>query len=72
MLAVMVKKTRKKNGQRLFNNLVAHLQEEVPEANAKGFDNFVRERPYELIQTILILSERKTFKGTCPVCEDWH
>lgn len=30
------------------------------------------EEPYELIETLRLLAERKTFKGTCPVCKDWQ
>jgi hypothetical protein len=29
------------------------------------------DHPYELIEALRLLAERKTFKGTCPVCRDW-
>lgn len=29
-------------------------------------------KPFEIIQRLKILSRRKEFKGTCPVCESWH
>jgi len=51
--------------------LIYHLKAESPEIESKGFADVVRENPYELIDTLRVLAHRRTFKGTCPVCEDW-
>ena len=48
-----------------------HLIAEYPEVESKGFNNFVKENPYELVDILRLLARRKTFKGTCPVCKDW-
>jgi hypothetical protein len=42
------------------------------ELKTKGFWDIVKEQPYELIEILITLTERKTFKGTCPVCRDWQ
>jgi hypothetical protein len=54
-----------------FYCLILHLRAESPEIEAKGFYTVATENPYELIDTLRILARRKTFKGTCPVCQDW-
>jgi len=48
-----------------------HLIAEYPEVESKGFNNFAKENPYELVDILRLLARRKTFKGTCPVCKDW-
>ncbi len=49
-----------------------HLYAEWPEElKDKGFYIVAEEQPYQLIDTLRLLAERKTFKGTCPVCKDW-
>jgi len=53
-----------------FEYFLSHLKAEYPEIESKGLDRVVKENPYELIETLRILARRKTFKGTCPVCED--
>jgi hypothetical protein len=48
-----------------------HLYAEWPEElKNKGFYIVAEEQPYLLIETLRLLAERKTFKGTCPVCKD--
>lgn len=50
-----------------------HLHAEwSEELKDKGFYIVMYEQPYLLIETLRLLAERKTFKGTCPVCEDWQ
>ena len=49
-------------------HLYAEWSEELKN---KGFYIAAEEQPYQLIETLRLLAERKTFKGTCPVCEDW-
>jgi excisionase family DNA binding protein len=48
-----------------------HLVAEYPEVQSKGFNNFAKKNPYELVEMLRLLVRRKTFKGTCPVCKDW-
>ena len=50
-------------------HLFAELTEEV---RLKWEKNLLYEQPYELIDTLRLLVARKTFKGTCPICEDWR
>ena len=52
--------------------LLSHLQAECPEVEAKGFEQAVRETPYEVIDALRLMARRKTLKGTCPVCEEWQ
>jgi len=42
------------------------------ELKNKGFYIIAEEQPYQLIETLRLLAERKTFKGTCPICKDWQ
>jgi len=51
--------------------LIDHLKVECPEVASKGFYQAVEENPYEVIDKLRVLSRRKTFGGTCPVCQDW-
>jgi len=49
-----------------------HLMSELSvDARTTDFWVMAREQPYQLIETLRLLAERKTFKGTCPVCKDW-
>jgi len=49
-----------------------HLKSELPEElKAESFFKIIEEQPYQLIESLRILAERKTFSGTCPVCEGW-
>ena len=50
-------------------HLYAEWSEEL---RNKGFYIVSYEQPYQLIETLRLLAERKTFKGTCPVCKDYH
>jgi len=49
-------------------HLFAEWSEDVKTKMSKAL---LYEHPYELIETLRLLAERKTFKGTCPVCKDW-
>jgi hypothetical protein len=55
-----------------LQNFMSHLEPEYPGIQSKGFTNIVKNNPYELIQTLIVLAQRKIFKGTCPVCKDWQ
>ena len=48
-----------------------HLLVEFHGTKAKGLSIYIKEKPCELIETLMLLTQRKTFKGTCPVCKDW-
>ncbi|MFC2003441.1 hypothetical protein ACFLV4_05815 [Chloroflexota bacterium] len=54
-----------------LDNFFPHLKAECPEIMPSEWDKVVRDNPYFVMDTIRILSQRKTFKGTCPVCKDW-
>ena len=55
-----------------LQNFTCHLEAEYPEIRSKGFPTVIRDNPYELIETLRVLESRRTFKGTCPVGEDWQ
>lgn len=51
---------------------IPHLKSELPEAlGTKLFFKVVEEQPYELIEILRMLAAKRTFRGTCRVCEDW-
>lgn len=50
---------------------IPHLIAEIPDIATNGLGSYITEHPYELIDTLRILVDRKTFKGKCPVCEEW-
>ena len=50
-------------------HLFAEWSEDVKTKMSKAL---LYEQPYLLIETLRLLAERKTFKGTCPVCTDWQ
>lgn len=53
------------------NCFIPHLFAEWSEAGqTKMSKALLYEQPYLLIETLRLLAERKTFKGTCPVCKD--
>lgn len=55
------------------NCFLPHLYAEWPEElKNKGLSIVAEEQPYQLIETLRLLAERKTFKGTCPVCKEWQ
>jgi hypothetical protein len=54
-----------------YEHFLPHLHAEIPDIESKAFWDIAQEKPYELIKTLILLSQRKTFKGTCPVCKDW-
>ncbi|MFC1955177.1 helix-turn-helix domain-containing protein [Chloroflexota bacterium] len=51
-----------------WKDFEVHLSAEVPEINSKGLQNFARANPYELIETLKTLAQRKKFKGKCHIC----
>jgi len=56
-----------------MNCFLPHLYAEWPEElKKKGLFIVAEEQPYQLIDTLRLLAEKKTFKGTCQVCKDWQ
>jgi len=53
----------------VFNCLMAHVETEYPAC--QDLYGFVEKNPHEFISIIRTLTQRKNFKGTCPVCEGW-
>lgn len=64
-----------KHGPTRMSHFKTHLEQEVkseyPELSDNNYSTIWAEHPYELIDTLRILAERKTFRGTCPVCKAW-
>jgi hypothetical protein len=52
--------------------LEEHLEAQWTLGEYKGLWALNKDYPYELIQTLRLLTRQKTFKGTCPVCKDWQ
>jgi hypothetical protein len=48
---------------------IPHLMAENPKI--KDIISGIKDSSLELIGTLNLLSQRKTFKGTCPICKDW-
>ena len=46
-----------------------HLMAEA--LGRQDFREFYENHTIEFIDTLRVLSQRKTFKGSCPVCKDW-
>ncbi len=55
----------------VMDYFVPHLKAEQLGFASEGISREIQERPYELIEILRVLANRRTFKGTCPVCEDW-
>lgn len=51
--------------------LFSHLMTEYTQIEEIGYSVFIETDPFELIKILRIVSRRKTFKGTCPVCAEW-
>ena len=49
--------------------LFAHIEAEYPDL--KNVWTYIDEHPFEYIEILRTLAQRKTFKGTCPVCKDY-
>ena len=53
----------------MFDCFVPHLMAEFPPG--QDYYTLLNKYPGKLINTLRMLAQRKTFKGTCPVCKDW-
>lgn len=54
----------------MWDCFASHLEAEYPES--KDFHKYLNTQTSILINALRTMAERKTFKGTCPVCEDYH
>jgi len=54
----------------MFNCFAEHLMAEFPPA--QDYYELLNKHPGKLINALRTMAERKTFKGTCPVCKDWQ
>jgi len=61
---------REYNPWYMFNCFAEHLMAEFPPA--LDYYELLNKHPGKLINALRTMAERKTFKGTCPVCEDYH
>lgn len=55
---------------RVMDWLATHLESDY--LSGKDLFAFIETRPVEFINIIRTLAARKTFKGTCSVCKEWH
>lgn len=51
---------------------IPHLKNEILEIDEEGFWPQVERRPFEVISAIRELSKLDTFKGLCPLCNDFE
>ena len=61
-------------GEWFYNTcFIPHFYAELPKEyfEEKHLFRIVEEQPYLIMDTLRLVLERKTFKGTCPVCKDW-
>lgn len=49
---------------------LSHLKAE-PKIEGKEFLEVLDKNPLQLIEILKLIVQKKTFKGTCPVCKDW-
>jgi|GEM_PF-6129751 len=54
---------------------LSHLKAELAANYASlpydGYSKFAKEHPYEVIETLILASNRGMFKGTCRICKGW-
>ncbi|MFC1995929.1 hypothetical protein ACFLVM_03560 [Chloroflexota bacterium] len=50
--------------------LFAHIKAEYH--SFSDVYGYINRNPIEVVDILRTLAQRKTFKGTCPVCEDWQ
>jgi hypothetical protein len=50
---------------------LSHLETEIPEVKSKGIWKAIEENPVEFFDTIKLLADKRTFRGTCAICKDW-
>jgi excisionase family DNA binding protein len=65
----------KHRSMNLFEHFMAHLGAEsldLSKLDKSKLHEYVETHPTELIESLKLLVTRKTFKGKCPVCKDWH
>lgn len=53
----------------MFDCFIPHLIAEYP--LEQDYYELLNKYPGKLIDTLRVLTQRKKFKGTCPVCKDW-
>jgi hypothetical protein len=52
-------------------NFLPHLKAELPLVKANDIETIIQQKPARLVVVLRLLSQRKTFKGKCPICNDW-
>jgi hypothetical protein len=53
----------------IYEMFLPHLKAEFPLLEQNDLDYCIQNYPFELIEILEILAHRRTFKGTCRVCE---
>lgn len=64
----------KYRGEKLYTHFLTHLQIEIPDLSNSSMSalmKYAKASPLELIESLELLAQKKTFKGKCAICEDW-
>jgi hypothetical protein len=56
--------------QEHFDLFIMHLEHENGEIKQNLY-KFLEDKPFEFMDLVQTLAQRKTFKGTCSICEQW-
>jgi hypothetical protein len=54
----------------VFLCLLPHISAEY--SDFKDIYGYIKNKPLEYINILRTLAQRKTFRGTCPVCKEWN
>lgn len=55
----------------VFKCFLPHLQAEYPNVKFRMLSKIETDDPYQLLQALQAIDHRGTFKGSCPICEDF-
>jgi hypothetical protein len=55
----------------LMDHFITHLAAEFDNIRPQECEQYLLDNPYLVVDMIRNLALRKTFKGKCPVCQDW-
>lgn len=59
-------------GPELWHHFEGHMKAENAEIESKGLKAMAAANPLQLVELLRMIAQRKTFKGNCPVCQDWQ
>ncbi len=71
-----INRFRDEHGEWELNWFCSHLEADIKAENRelgdRRFDEYCRDKPFEVIAILRILVARGTFRGTCDICEAWQ